>query len=62
MNGFVNMWLVKPGSKSRGRGIKVYKSFDKIINHVKTAKGRQFVVMKYIENPLIIYKKKFDIR
>lgn len=40
MNGNVNIWLVKPGSMSRGRGIKVFNSYNKIMNHIKTAKGR----------------------
>lgn len=44
MNGSRNMWLVKPGGKSRGRGIKVLRGYDKIIQHIKTAKGRSFVV------------------
>lgn len=56
------MWILKPGGKSRGRGIKCFRSYDKIMQHIKTTKGRSFVVQKYIENPLILCKKKFDIR
>lgn len=62
MNGKNNMWLVKPGSMSRGRGIKVLNNYDQIIHHIKHSKGRMYVVQKYIENPLIIQRKKFDIR
>ena len=29
------MWLVKPGGKSRGRGIKVFRSYDKIMQHIR---------------------------
>jgi len=38
------MWLVKPGAKSRGRGIQVMTSFDKIIHHIKRTKGHAWVV------------------
>lgn len=62
------MWIMKPGgifhlyyvmfysfSKglSRGRGIKVYKSLTKMLDFFKN-KDTPWVVMKYIENPLII--------
>ena len=62
MNGERNMWILKPGGKSRGRGIKVFRSYDKILQHIRQTKGRSFVVMKYIENPLLLCKKKFDVR
>ena len=62
MNGSLNMWILKPGGKSRGRGIKVFRSYEKILQHIRQTKGRSFVVMKYIENPLLLVKKKFDVR
>lgn len=33
-----------------------------MMNHIKSVKGRSFVIQKYIENPLIVMKKKFDVR
>lgn len=53
MNGYKNMWIMKPGGLSRGRGIKLYKSLDKILDFFKH-KDTPWIVMKYIENPLII--------
>jgi len=47
------MWIMKPGGLSRGRGIKVYKNLENILEFFKN-KDTPWVVMKYIENPLII--------
>ena len=44
INGTNNMWIVKPGQKSRGRGIAVCKSFPQIISHIKDNKGAKWVV------------------
>jgi hypothetical protein len=38
------MWIVKPGQKSRGRGIEVFKNFDEIISYTKEEKGSKWVV------------------
>mmetsp|Transcript_3502 Transcript_3502/g.5971 ORF Transcript_3502/g.5971 Transcript_3502/m.5971 type:complete len:669 (+) Transcript_3502:853-2859(+) len=64
MNGTENLWLLKPGSSSRGRGIKVYKSYEKVCNRIRALYGntRLWVVQKCIENPLIVQDRKFDIR
>ena len=62
MNGNKNLWIVKPGHASRGRGIMVLQKYNEILKYIKESKGRHWVVQKYIENPLIINKRKFDIR
>ncbi|KAL4504141.1 hypothetical protein ABPG72_020979 [Tetrahymena utriculariae] len=61
LNGYRNIWIVKPNFLSRGRGIKCFNSLDKIMDYV-VGKETQFVVQKYIENPLLINNKKFDMR
>ena len=49
-----NLWLVKPKSSSEGRGIHMFES-------LKSEKG-SYLITKYIENPHLIYGKKYDFR
>ena len=49
-----NLWLVKPKSSSEGRGIHMFESLRK-------EKG-SYLITKYIENPHLIYGKKYDFR
>jgi tubulin monoglycylase TTLL3/8 len=60
INGVKNIWIVKPGHKSRGRDITLHTSLRDVYEYINT---KEFcVVQKYIENPLLIHNKKFDIR
>ncbi|KAF6214643.1 hypothetical protein GE061_009386 [Apolygus lucorum] len=64
MDGTNDLWIVKPGAKSRGRGILVFNKLEDIVSRVSTFNNNEvrFVVQKYIERPLLIYNTKFDIR
>ena len=62
-----NIWILKPTGKSRGRGISVVQSLSEIVKHILTESDSRstlskWVIQKYIENPLTISKRKFDIR
>ncbi|KAF0700233.1 Aste57867_9242 [Aphanomyces stellatus] len=59
-----NVWIVKPAGMSRGRGIRVFNQLKELLEYadVENHKECQWIVQKYIENPLLVCNRKFDIR
>ncbi|KAL5113030.1 Tubulin monoglycylase TTLL3 [Taenia crassiceps] len=64
LDGQRNIWIVKPGSKSRGRGITCHSNIETMLSVAPSGGNadNRFVVQKYIERPLLVYNTKFDIR
>eukprot|EP00747_Dinoflagellata_sp_TGD_P165238 gnl/TRDRNA2_/TRDRNA2_186258_c0_seq1.p1 gnl/TRDRNA2_/TRDRNA2_186258_c0~~gnl/TRDRNA2_/TRDRNA2_186258_c0_seq1.p1 ORF type:complete len:824 (-),score=179.33 gnl/TRDRNA2_/TRDRNA2_186258_c0_seq1:59-2530(-) len=63
MDGHQNVWMLKPAGKSRGRGIQLSARLEKILE-VGVGRGieARWIAQKYIEDPMIVRAKKFDIR
>jgi tubulin monoglycylase TTLL3/8 len=49
-DGILNLWIVKPGARSCGRGIQVMNRLENILARTQPGMGKEsrFVVQKYI--------------
>ena len=57
------LWILKPAAMNRGKGIQIFNNFKDMETFLRGHVIREsYVVQKYIENPLLIDKRKFDVR
>ena len=54
--------IVKPSNLRQGRDIQIFDNPEAIYNYMIENKSETYVIQKYISNPLLYEKRKFDIR
>jgi tubulin polyglutamylase TTLL1 len=68
-----SLWILKPSNKSQGQGIILVNKINKVKklnfstktlteNNTTVTINETYVISKYIENPLLVSDKKFDMR
>lgn len=67
-----NVWIIKPADFNRGRGIRIFNSLEVFRNIIaecvsdmhnkRELQENVYIIQKYIESPLLINNRKFDIR
>ena len=62
-NNPTEIFIVKPGENSnRGNGITICDSLKALQSDLQSRQSRPTIIQQYIKNPMLIDKRKFDIR
>jgi glutathione synthase/RimK-type ligase-like ATP-grasp enzyme len=57
-----NIWIVKPAVSSQGKGIYLLSDLNDLPPMMVDNQPQNFVIQKYLSQPLLINNLKFDIR
>ena len=57
-----SIWIIKPRNDYGRKGVNIVRNYNDIYNWIKKEKSQQWILQKYIDNPLLLDKKKFHIR
>ena len=58
-----NIWIIKPANSFARKGITILKKYDSLLEWInKFPKFNDWIIQKYVDNPLLFNKKKFHIR
>jgi tubulin polyglutamylase TTLL1 len=62
-------WIFKPSNQSQGKGIQIITKLQQVkqlqqslCQTTSQFKQQIYVISRYVENPFLIFKKKFDLR
>ncbi|ETV87070.1 hypothetical protein, variant 1 [Aphanomyces astaci] len=57
-----NLWIAKPTGLSQGRGIQILSTPKQVQAYMADAQLKAVVLQQYVERPLLVLGRKFDIR